>query len=65
MQTLAGAGVQRSDVSGEEKTIECFASPAEAYSNAVSRAKEDDRIAVFGSFLTVAGVMAAHSQGRR
>lgn len=40
-----------------ERSILTFASPAEAFANALSRAGENDRIAVFGSFLTVAGVM--------
>ncbi len=42
-----------------ERTINIFDDPAAAYANAVSRAGENDRIVVFGSFLTVAGVMAA------
>ena len=48
-------------VQGEraERTVNIFANPAEAYANAISRAGENDRIVVFGSFLTVAGVMAA------
>jgi dihydrofolate synthase/folylpolyglutamate synthase len=43
----------------DERTINVFDDPAAAYANAISRAGEDDRIVVFGSFLTVAGVMAA------
>jgi dihydrofolate synthase/folylpolyglutamate synthase len=39
--------------------IERFASPAEAFAAASRRAGENDRIVVFGSFLTVADVMAA------
>ena len=42
-----------------ERSINIFQDPAAAYANAVSRAGENDRIVVFGSFLTVAGVMAA------
>ncbi|WP_295990123.1 bifunctional tetrahydrofolate synthase/dihydrofolate synthase [Rugamonas sp.] len=42
-----------------ERSVNIFADPAQAYANAVSRAGENDRIVVFGSFLTVAGVMAA------
>ncbi len=42
-----------------ERTINIFEDPAAAYANAISRAGENDRIVVFGSFLTVAGVMAA------
>jgi dihydrofolate synthase/folylpolyglutamate synthase len=36
-----------------------FPDPGAAYANALSRATENDRIVVFGSFYTVAGVMAA------
>jgi dihydrofolate synthase/folylpolyglutamate synthase len=42
-----------------EKTVQIFDTPAQAFANATSRAGENDRIVVFGSFLTVAGVMAA------
>ncbi|MFP5391989.1 MAG: bifunctional tetrahydrofolate synthase/dihydrofolate synthase [Gammaproteobacteria bacterium] len=42
-----------------ERSVKAFASPAEAFVNAMSRAGENDRIVVFGSFYTVAGVMAA------
>jgi dihydrofolate synthase/folylpolyglutamate synthase len=37
--------------------VECFSSPAEAFRRAMGQAGEDDRIAVFGSFLTVAAVL--------
>jgi dihydrofolate synthase/folylpolyglutamate synthase len=40
-------------------SVSTFADPAAAFANAVSRAEENDRIVVFGSFYTVAGVMAA------
>ncbi|TFW33547.1 bifunctional tetrahydrofolate synthase/dihydrofolate synthase [Massilia horti] len=43
----------------EDFSAIAFANPAEAYANALSRAGENDRIVVFGSFYTVAGVMAA------
>jgi dihydrofolate synthase/folylpolyglutamate synthase len=43
----------------EEFSATAFANPAEAFANAMSRAGENDRIVVFGSFYTVAGVMAA------
>jgi dihydrofolate synthase/folylpolyglutamate synthase len=36
---------------------ECFASPASAFGAALSRASENDKIVVFGSFLTVGEVM--------
>ena len=43
----------------EERSVTAFADPAQAFANAMSRAGENDRIVVFGSFYTVAGVMAA------
>ncbi|MES2740420.1 MAG: bifunctional tetrahydrofolate synthase/dihydrofolate synthase [Pseudomonadota bacterium] len=43
----------------QECTFQTFPDPAQAFANALSRAGENDRIVVFGSFLTVAGVMAA------
>jgi dihydrofolate synthase/folylpolyglutamate synthase len=55
---LSEAGVDGS-AADPEHSISTFASPGEAYANARSRAGENDRIAVFGSFLTVAGVIAA------
>lgn len=48
---------EKFDVANAEHSVQTFASPAEAFANALSRAGENDRIAVFGSFLTVAGVM--------
>lgn len=53
-KVLREAGVEE----GPERSIKRFASPAEAFQDVLSRATEDDRIAVFGSFYTVAGVMA-------
>ena len=47
------------DAKPGEKTVQAFADPAAAFANAMSRAGENDRIVVFGSFYTVAGVMAA------
>jgi len=41
------------------KPIQIFASPGEALANALSQAGENDRIAVFGSFWTVAGAIEA------
>ena len=58
---LLQAGVTPSERAGAEISIETFDSPAAAYANAMSRAGEDDRIVVFGSFLTVSGVMEAKS----
>ena len=51
---LRPAGAKEGDFS-----VAAFADPAAAFANAVSRAEENDRIVVFGSFYTVAGVMAA------
>ncbi|MCG2583011.1 bifunctional tetrahydrofolate synthase/dihydrofolate synthase [Massilia sp. TS11] len=42
-----------------ERTVQAFADPGAAFADALSRAGENDRIVVFGSFYTVAGVMAA------
>jgi len=41
------------------KSQQCFDTPAQAYRSACSAAAEDDRILVFGSFHTVADVLAA------
>jgi dihydrofolate synthase/folylpolyglutamate synthase len=43
---------------GADSSVTRHATPAEAYQDALKRASENDRIAVFGSFYTVAGVMA-------
>ena len=43
--------------------VECYATPADAFASAAKRAGENDRIAVFGSFYTVAAVMC--TLGRR
>ncbi|MBT8585184.1 bifunctional tetrahydrofolate synthase/dihydrofolate synthase [Polynucleobacter paneuropaeus] len=43
---------------GQDGGIESFQSPALAYEKALSEAGEGDRIIIFGSFYTVAGVMA-------
>jgi len=41
--------------------IECFPDPSAAYQKALSKAGEGDRIVAFGSFYTVAGVMACRN----
>ncbi|MBY0574086.1 MAG: bifunctional folylpolyglutamate synthase/dihydrofolate synthase, partial [Undibacterium sp.] len=46
-------------VSDSEHSLQNFTSPEAAYAFALSKAGENDRIVVFGSFLTVAGVMRA------
>ncbi|AOJ95965.1 bifunctional tetrahydrofolate synthase/dihydrofolate synthase [Burkholderia multivorans] len=51
---LRNAGVQ----DGPDSSVTRYASAADAFSDALKRASENDRIVVFGSFHTVAGVMA-------
>ena len=51
---LRKAGVEE----GADSSVTRFVSPAEAFRDALKRASENDRIVVFGSFHTVAGVMA-------
>ncbi len=55
---LTGAGFVAGSGGDGERSIQCFGTPAEAYAAARDRVGENDRIIVFGSFLTVAGVMA-------
>jgi dihydrofolate synthase/folylpolyglutamate synthase len=43
---------------GADSGIELFSSPALAFESALKKAGEGDRISVFGSFYTVAGVLA-------
>jgi dihydrofolate synthase/folylpolyglutamate synthase len=56
-QTIAA--LAPADATPGERSVSAFADPAAAFANAMSRAGENDRIVVFGSFYTVAGVMAA------
>ena len=63
-QKLLDAGIVPQSTAGAERTIQTFDSPAAAFANARSRAGENDRIAVFGSFLTVAGVMESIRSGK-
>ncbi|WP_250473449.1 bifunctional tetrahydrofolate synthase/dihydrofolate synthase [Caballeronia sp. GAFFF1] len=51
---LRDAGVN----DGPDSSVAQFETPADAFRDALSRASENDRIVVFGSFYTVAGVMA-------
>jgi dihydrofolate synthase/folylpolyglutamate synthase len=37
--------------------VECFATPADAFAAALKHASDDDKIVVFGSFLTVGEVL--------
>ena len=55
---LRQSGVQESTEKGSECSIRHFPNPQEAIIEAKRLATENDRIVVFGSFLTVAGVMA-------
>jgi dihydrofolate synthase/folylpolyglutamate synthase len=54
LAALRPSGAKEGDFS-----VTSFPDPAAAFANAMSRAGENDRIVVFGSFYTVAGVMAA------
>ncbi|HEY1610909.1 MAG TPA: bifunctional tetrahydrofolate synthase/dihydrofolate synthase [Paraburkholderia sp.] len=51
---LRDAGV----VDGPDSSVVRYDTPATAFQDALKHASENDRIVVFGSFLTVAGVMA-------
>ena len=51
---LRDAGV----TDGPDSSVTRYENPAAAFQDALKRATENDRILVFGSFLTVAGVMA-------
>jgi dihydrofolate synthase/folylpolyglutamate synthase len=59
--TLRTAGVPEDS----DHSITCYESPDLAFQDALKRAGENDRIVVFGSFFTVAGVLAwRRSAGR-
>jgi dihydrofolate synthase/folylpolyglutamate synthase len=49
--------------SGVASPVSCFGTPAAALTHALERANEDDRIVVFGSFLTVADAMRSLGRG--
>ncbi len=55
-QRLEAAGVARE---GEDSSVECHPDPSSALAAARGRAGANDRILVFGSFLTVADILAA------
>ena len=63
-QQLSEKLVEQGVVEGKESSINQFTSPENAYAYAMSKAGENDRILVFGSFLTVAGVMKVLSVKR-
>ena len=54
--TIPTAGLTPDEVN--DLFHEIFENPASAYQKALSQAGEGDRIVTFGSFYTVAGVMA-------
>jgi len=58
-QTLRDGGFTPSDQPKAERSVRCFPDPAAAYADALKRAGQNDRIVVFGSFVTVAGVLQA------
>ncbi len=60
-ERLRAAGVVDSTAADAQRSVQTFASPAEAFANATARATENDRIVVFGSFLTVAGVIRSRA----
>jgi dihydrofolate synthase/folylpolyglutamate synthase len=64
VEQLQGA-LQASGFRGDaEHSLSTAADPAAAYAQATGRAGENDRIVVFGSFYTVAGVMLARALQR-
>lgn len=62
-QALAGRLAACGVVPGEGRLVELHASPRQALASARERAAEDDKIVVFGSFLTVADVLEARRHG--
>jgi dihydrofolate synthase/folylpolyglutamate synthase len=51
------ASSSRKSIAQQTRTIHCDATPKAAYQNARKQAAVGDRIVVFGSFYTVAGVL--------
>ncbi len=60
VSALRDAGVNDS----ADSSVTSFTTPADAFQDALKRASENDRILVFGSFYTVAGVMAYRKSQR-
>ncbi|MGB7479836.1 MAG: bifunctional tetrahydrofolate synthase/dihydrofolate synthase [Burkholderiaceae bacterium] len=58
-QFLLAGGFTPSDQPKSERSVRCFPDPAAAYADALKRAGQNDRIVVFGSFVTVAGALEA------
>ncbi len=61
---LREAGIEPGQGQDAERTITCHASPVEGLAAARERADDDDRIMVFGSFLTVADVLSTRARPR-
>ena len=57
-EDIEGALREAGVVDGPDTSVTRHASPAEAFQDALKRASDNDRIVVFGSFYTVAGVMS-------
>ena len=60
LASLPGArGAAANELAGHlaSRNVECFSSPREAFAAALGRASENDKIVVFGSFLTVGEVI--------
>ena len=57
-ERLRAAGVEK----GGERSVSCHPTPRAALAAARERATENDRIVVFGSFLTVADILAARAE---
>jgi dihydrofolate synthase/folylpolyglutamate synthase len=58
---LCAAGIRPGHGDDAQRTITCCASPREGLQRARALAEENDRIVVFGSFLTVADVLSDRS----
>ncbi len=67
MARLRAAGIEDVDDprAGIEHSVVCVTTPAEGLALARERAASNDRIVVFGSFLTVAGVLTALQEQTR
>ncbi len=63
-QSLAQRLAERGLASAEGKTIETFPTPRAALERAQAGAGENDRIVIFGSFLTVADILVARAEAR-
>ena len=61
---LRAAGIHPGQGEDATRTIECSESPRSGLALARARADENDRIVIFGSFLTVADVLASRTNRR-